>query len=786
MARAAKDKAYRTFVNGFVTEATGLTFPENSCRDIDNCDIELKGTLRRRLGLNEEAGGYTLGAGLLVDQVADEDGSGPFSIIAPSGSTCSADELAITVHPWPHPGGRTDLNFVVFQIGNAIIVRDWDNEPVTSPSAIYEHVVGTTVFYLNGAPGGSVNGIVYKGSNLDSARSPLQAASGFGRLWFAGPYVLPFYLAYDPITRTLECRAVGYDATDSEALYGRLAIRDFNGVPDGLRMDEQPTTLSPEHAYNLYNQGWSNTVRDAYFSEFNRYPSNAQQWILGKDNNDDFDAELLGKQDFGNSPAPKGRIVMNALTGNRDGLYPGGAMVLDSQDEPAITSFTSTAFYAGRVWLSGDVNPKRPNGVYFSKTLSRVEDSGYFMQMNDPTSEHFSDLLATDGGVIYLTEASTIKRLVPFGAGLLVMADNGIWFIYGGEGGFTASNFSVEKVSSTGLLGATTVAATDQSVVFFAENSVQMIALPENGVVPAIIDIGQGKIFSFYGLIEAEARERASACFDYISKKVFWSWLEADEYSFPHHQSRYNRMLILDTRTGAFTKYSFSTTDEWANGPAFPKRKITRPLSLDVVVVEDQGVVTTSGDGDVILFTEAEATDEFLNSVYVTIADEVGESLKVGAFYDTNFRDYRTMVNYTVQDYTSFVVTGDEILEDLQRNKQATFLHSFFRRTETGVEFDGNGDLVFKNPSGCTVVARWDWHNTAAGGRWSDSQRAYRYRRPLQPEDETDSVDTGEEIVYTKLKIRGKGRALTLRYESVPEKDFQLLGFSAAFTANGV
>ncbi len=95
MARAAKDKAYRTFVNGFITEATGLTFPENSCRDIDNCDIELKGTLRRRLGLNEEAGGYTLGAGLLVDQVADEDGSGPFSIVAPRGTTCSADELAI-------------------------------------------------------------------------------------------------------------------------------------------------------------------------------------------------------------------------------------------------------------------------------------------------------------------------------------------------------------------------------------------------------------------------------------------------------------------------------------------------------------------------------------------------------------------------------------------------------------------------------------------------------------------------------------------------------------------
>lgn len=784
MARAAKDKAYRTFINGFITEATGLTFPENSCRDIDNCDIELKGTVRRRLGLNEEAGGYSIGTGFLVD-VTSPLSAGPFSTLpAPSEAFAQKEELAVTVHVWPHPGGQTDLNFVVFQVGNYLFVRDWDNDPVSSPGAIFDHVVSGSQIQLDGP----TTGIVYNASRNTSARTPIQSASGFGRLWLTSPYLLPFYLEYDPATKMISARPVGYDASNPNYLSGRLAIRDFAGVNDGLTTDNQPATLTTEHKYNLYNQGWSNSYINSYFSNRSRYPANSQQWILGKDSNDDFDPGLLAKQDFGNSQAPRGRGVMHALTGDRDTVF-GGINFSDAQDQKATHSFASCAFFAGRVWLSGDVNPKRPNGVYFSKTLQKVQDAGVLMQENDPTSEHFSDLLDTDGGVIYITEASAIKKLVPFASGLLVMAENGVWFIAGtSNGGFTATGFSVEKVSATGIMAAGSVVATDQQVAFFAENSIHVLALPGSGTTPGVLDIGQGKVFSYYGLINREARLRAQGAFDPISKKVFWSWLEKDEYNYPVDNSRYNRMLILDTRTGAFTKYSFTGSEVafFGNGPAFPKRNITRPQSLANIIVEGSGGVTHTTDGDVVGFEDADTTDQFINSVLVTAIVGSESALRVMEFYDTNFRDYRTMPSIGVQDYTSFVVTGDEILEDLQRDKQATFLHSFFQRTETGFDIDSLGNLVAKNRSGCTVVARWDWHNTQAGGRWSDAQRAYRFRRPYQPTDLTDTFDTGEEIVYTKLKIRGKGRALTLRYESVSEQDFQLLGFSTAYTATGV
>ena len=780
MARATQDKGYRTFVNGLITEATGLTFPENSCRDIDNCDIELKGTVRRRLGLNEEPGGYSMNVGELDDTT--NSGSvlaGPYSRLPTVSETCDKTQIAVTVHPWPQPGGA-DLNFIVFQVGNRVFVQDWDNEAVSDPSAIAEHVTGPSSFLLDDV----TNGLVYNTSHIEAAKTPLQGTPGLGRLWMTSPSHIPFYLDYNPVTKVLDLRPIGYDAADVLTLYGRLDIRDFNGVQDGEAIQNNPIVLSAKHKYNLYNQGWTDVQIVPYQASQGNYPNNTQQWILGKDSSDNFDPALLVKQDFGNSPAPKGRAILHALFGDRDGAFAGIAFA-NAEDEKADTSFTACAFYAGRVWLAGERNLKRQNGVYFSRTIQKVQDAGTLMQENDPTSEHFSDLLATDGGVIYITEAQRILRMVPFGAGLLVMATNGIWFVYGGQGGFTATNYSVEKVSATGIIGASTVAATEQQVVFFAENSIHVVALPENGVIPAVVDIAEKKVFSYYGLINRAARERANACYDAISKKVFWSWQDQD----PEDQTGlYDRMLILDSRTGAFTKYSFTVdnVDYFGNSVVFPKRSITRPQNLENVVTATNGTVIHATEGNVVAFVDASDEDEFLNSVKVVILDGTAEAIRIAEFYDINFRDYRTMSNYAVQNYISYVVTGDEILEDMQRNKQATFLHSYFNRTETGFELASDDSVIAVRVSGCTVVAQWDWHNTGSGHRWSAAQRAYRYRRPYTPVDENDEFDTGEEIVYTKLKIRGKGKALTLRYESEEQKDFQLLGFSVAFTANGV
>jgi hypothetical protein len=782
MPRANADKATTSFLAGFVTEANGLTFPENSVQDIDNLALSLDGAARRRLGLNEEAGGKPI----LADKFVAQTGSvlaGPWSRLPLAGETSLPDELAITVHLWPQPGSTPGLNLVCIQLGNFITFRNWDSRLVSDPNELANLLVGDNSFNIADATAGFVFGT----SHILASKSQLQSSSGFGRLWLSSESHHPFYAEYDSVNKTITLRPVGHDPSKPETvLAGSLTIRDFNGVEDGLEPNEKPAVITSEHEYNLQNQGWGSTSTIVAIQR-GTFPSNAEQLILGRNSTGDFDVPTLSKQEFGNSLAPRGRVILHALSGQRSGLAKpdglGGTFnIAASFNEPSTTSFSTVSFYAGRVWFAGDSNQKRPNGVYFSKTLSKTLDAGVLRSENDPTSEHFSDVLATDGGVVYITEASRIIKLQPYSNGILAFATNGVWFISGGAGeSFTATAFSVDKISDIGCISASSVVVSEQAVFFFSETSILAMALPEQGRVPVIQDIGYNKVFTFYGRIPREARVHAHGGYDQASKKVVWSFLDLEQYEYPSGQSQFNRMLILDTRTGAFTKYSFACDDDVWNGPLFTKRSISRPLVLENITV--MGVPATVGGEPLVGYIELDETRELFDSVKVLSTTATG--VRILEFYDAGFFDYATMAQGAT-DYSAYLVSADETLGDIQRFKSATYIHSFFKKTETGVRFDSGGNLIYRNGSGAQLQAQWDWHISAAGGRWSMPQRAYRFRTAFVASSISDPVDIGEGIVYTKLKIRGKGRSLAVRYDADSGKDMQLLGYSIAFTANEV
>jgi hypothetical protein len=58
---------------------------------------------------------------------------------------------------------------------------------------------------------------------------------------------------------------------------------------------------------------------------------------------------------------------------------------------------------------------------------------------------------------------------------------------------------------------------------------------------------------------------------------------------------------------------------------------------------------------------------------------------------------------------------------------------------------------------------------------WSE-----RYYIPTGVED---AFDYGYDVVSTRLLIRGKGKALRIRFKSENGKDFQLLGWAMPYTA---
>jgi len=159
----------------------------------------------------------------------------------------------------------------------------------------------------------------------------------------------PILLEYNSVDETIDVFKVN------------IHVRDFELVDDGLSASENPTTLSDNHKYNLYNAGWFESKRDEntsgnpltntitiYNNEFSNYPSNADSvgvgMITNADGNLTFDPVYVRDAGLGNSLSPRGHYVFPIDAFNR-----GSKLVSPFNDGAPSTTLTD----AGSIDFSG-------------------------------------------------------------------------------------------------------------------------------------------------------------------------------------------------------------------------------------------------------------------------------------------------------------------------------------------------------------------------------------------------------------------------------------------------
>lgn len=76
------------------------------------------------------------------------------------------------------------------------------------------------------------------------------------------------------------------------------------------------------------------------------------------------------------------------------------------------------------------------------------------------------------------------------------------------------------------------------------------------------------------------------------------------------------------------------------------------------------------------------------------------------------------------------------------------------------------------------LSAIWDWSQNSSSSKESRKQEAFKYSPRRLAQVGGVHSDYPFEVVNTRLRIPGTGRAVTLRYESTEGKDFVLLGHS--------
>lgn len=746
-----------TFVRGLVTEASPLNFPANASFDEVNFELNRDGTRQRRLGMDYEQGYYLHFASAL--------NGGEYR-----------NRVAGNNFVWYSPGGLNDLVILAVQMGNQVTLHQIVDQstPITDTGSYlgvftltYEHDVEYSFTSIN------------------------------GKLVIAGGGTHVAVISYSPSNKSFSLK------------YVPLRVRDIWGIEEGEDIERDPSIkpsgLTDAHEYNLCNQGWGiprkyvnqgtpssggGTVGDLidqiippvptttglvnpylqYKYSLGKYPSNSEVVYSGLEMQpadgttilEPFERMVptLYEQREGLSmPAAKGyfiidlhsrgtsrRAAMDANGTKYDTTMPKGKAYPNdymTSGASVVATYAGRVFYAG---FSGEViegdgrSPALTDYVFFSNLVRNDVDINACHQAGDPTSRDNNDVVETDGGFLRILGAKKIIRMTTLGSHLVVIATNGVWVVTGGNDyGFSATNFKVEKVTSFGCIAPASLIEVNNSLLYWGSEAIYKLGFDAAGTLTAD-DYSSATINSYYERIPMDSKKKAIGIYDAINKKVRWIYrvgkLMTDDYVAVE--------LILDTLMNCYYQHKIV---------GYQKTNL-----ISLFVTQECGVKY------LVLVSTASNETKYTCSEYI----------------DQTFRDWMTTDGIGI-DAKAYMLTGSLTAGDSGIDKQAPYLQLHFRRTETTVGDDG----LPLNPSSCMMRCQWEWSNSPKSNKFSQLVETYRYQLPMFVSP-GDDYDNGFDTVITKTKLRGKGKAIALYFETSPAKDCQLLGWNLTINGNSI
>lgn len=724
MPRSAGTAVENNFSKGLITEATGLSFPENACTETYDCIFLPTGQVTRRPGFDLEPG---------------------FGEVVPYTNTTGV----IKEYVWQVASVSTSTIFQVVQAGP--IVQFFLNTASNLGPNLQSFEIDLTDYETS--------------SVIDTGDLPCSFSSGNGLLFIAHPQVEPLMVEYDADTN---------DITVTEL---SLKVRDFAGVEDGLAVETRPSTLTDLHHYNLKNQGWwpasvlavdnSNVYTQEnpilWFEDtWTVYPANNQQWWAYKRARSDvstasyqeaFDPVVATYIQVGNSPAPKGHYILDAF--NMDRTTASGVSNIPTETSGGARP-QAVAFFAGRAFWGGVAAQGFSSKVYFSQIVERNSQVALCYQNFDPTDEEVADLLPSDGGVIIIPEMRQLHMMVPLADALFLFASNGVWKIAGSEGiGFRANDYSIMKVSEVGAISNLSFVLVENMPVWWNHAGIWTLAT-ENGIDYTVRSLTDVSIKAFFEDIPNDSKYYAKGAYNTQSKVIQWLYRSTEsEDDTPAEQFQYDRILNLNTITAAFYPWQISGGDEViVRGITAIQGLELRQEIEEVFSGSDEVLV---GEDTVITPVDTFRAVQSLFKYIVHLPDGIGGSASGYVFADcarVDYVDWRTATSG--YDYTSYFISGYRINADGDKRFQSNYV-------TVNYEAEAHG--------GGYIQGVWDYATSGDTGRWSSKQPFMNY---------TENYTH----LMSKRKIRGNGRALQLQFTSQPGKPFKVNGWTIFLTGN--
>ena len=694
MPRKSGAKPPSNFGKGLVTEFTALSFPQDACTETFNCVFSKTGSTERRPGLKVETGGTET-------------------------SLATTSTAAYVEYNWTGVAGSGSKSFLVQQHGRYL--RFFDTSDNMIPSANIESFTVDLNSYRPGSP------------TIDPATEPCAFDQGDGKLFVVNRGIDPIYVTYTASSNTIAVTAIA------------VQERDFYGAPEtGWDDDERYTgnvaaliAADSNHLYNLYNQGWFISLKivatsanaplllwDAGRADL---PSNSDTpWLylntLGAIT-DVFNVGVVGSRGPGSVKASKGHFLLDVFTQSRTGTMSTWdatyALTVTGDRTDDKERFQAVAFFAGRVWYAGAVSSDLNTKIFFSRIVETVDHYGQAYQENDPTSQTLTDLLPSDGGVIRIPEIDQIIKMYSFRTTLLIFATNGVWAISGSTGtGFKANDYVVKKLSSLGTHSRLSFMDFKGTPVWWGDDGVMSVKYDPNYDSFTVENLTFSSIWSFFQAIPKENRKYAKGAYDARNEIGYWIYRNGDIDSTTRYT--YDSVLVMNGFSGAFYPWTVESTEKLIRGMLY--------------------VQQADGGGTPI--------------VKITTTDPINATTEYLTYGECSSLTY---LDWAVDNYTSYFITGAAVDGDAQRFFQANYIWVYLEPTAN---------------SSCFMQGLYDFANAEASGKWSTVQQIY------------NSSMTLRNLNHRRLKVRGKGKALQLKFTSEEGKPFFIAGWSVWETQN--
>ena len=761
MSQSLNQKVTNTFIKGLITEAGELTFPADASVDESNCLLERDGSRRRREGLNFESSS--------VDST--------FTI---------GDAETVHTGTWFNVAGIPDKEFLVIQAGDKLHFYDKVSAPYSSTqvTGFSWTLDGTTTSGTNFV---SLSSFAYTGHG-DLNSTECEFASISGMLIVAHPEH-----ETTAIIATLDDSS-GVDVWSFSLEPISFRTRDFKILSDRDTLSDavDEATVTPKRIYDTRNSGWVGEKGAAalttYITAESNFPPLNLSWFSGKDSSGNFSVAEWEKIQAGTSIIGSGHNLVNFFNRDRTtlGTYTyvaGGSTSLSSAlaTETIVDRFSTLATLAGRVFYSGlnKGGHDESNVVLFSGVIEGASSSvsvdssglGDCHQRNDPTSEDFPDLLDDDGGIVRIPEAYGIRKLHSFNNSIFVFAENGVWQIKGIDDVFRATGFAVNKISSIGLFNKHTFVSADGIPFWWSDVGIHTLGFDQQSFQSTENNISLSTIQTFFDNLTSTQRNRCNSVFDPVNKRIYWMYPNVDETILAKH----NNFLILDINLQAF--YPWKVSNVSGNTPdivgAAYYRGFSSSLSTLQLLDNSGNTVLDASSNNVVVYAQA-FVDTGEPALVFICRNASDDKVSMGFFYDTGFKDWGSA------NYTSFAEAGYEFMGDLILRKNAPYLQVYSRVTETGWTGDELLGYTPVRESSLLVSSFWDFSTTN-----TQTQQAYRLKpMPIVNPSALTVFGYPDTVVDTRLKIRGRGKSMRLRFESEEGKDFHLLGYGVLSATN--